>query len=311
VVEPLRIAVTLGIGDVHWAIQKMRGLKEHHGGRPLEVHINKSPGHATVNFLRLVPLIDQAVEGEKGIYGIRGLEPTHRHPRWSSLKGSACWKGLDYAFFANGHLERGERIETWMPELETDYTYPLAFPPSAVERAEAMVPDERPAVIYMSGNNANAGFHNDTWKPDDWWHVIRGLNEAGVRPCLVGADTKDDRQYRVRLWDEMGRRGQLDVVDLIGQTSHAEVFHIIQRASFWVGLNCGLGIVAAMLGTPTVMLWSDDRYLIPGQGRTVLHHAMQTSWLSEEQLATYRTLSFGSPGLTPEAVLAAIMEVRR
>jgi hypothetical protein len=68
-----------------------------------------------------------------------------------------------------------------------------------------------------------------------------------------------------------------------------------------------------MLGTPTVMLWSDSRYPIPGV-RAInlpLNSNMRTSWLHESQLASYRTKSFGAPDLTPENVVADILEVMR
>lgn len=312
---PLRVAFWLGIGDCHWACQKLRGLSAYHDGRPIEVHIGCSPNHASVGYLELVPFIERAVLDDTAPYDPwHDLLPSHRDPRYSTLEGCAGWRGFDYVLIANGHLERGERIETWLPELPTDYTYDLRIPEEARTSVRARVGTRR-VLLYLSGEDANRDFHNNTWTVNDWMEVIRALNRAGHEPVVVGADTRSDHEYVQRLCRARDASPlTTDFVNLVGQTTIPEYCALIEDAAVWMGLNSGGGVVSAMRSTPTVMFWSDDRYpqvVDPGNWTLPLHHAMQTSWLSPEQRTTYRTFSYGSPKLTPSRVTDALLEVVR
>lgn len=306
--DPLHVALPLGIGDCHWVCAKLRGLSDYHGGRPIHAHVNCSPRHVTVGYLRLIPMIARAHQNPRAPFDMaRELPPGHRDPRWSTLEGSRGWNGFDYVLVANGHLERGDRIETWMPELPTDYSYPLAIPAASRARAAALVPPGS-ILLYMSGTAANRDFHNHVCSVGLWVHVVELLNAAGFTPALIGASTPDDRLYRdVFLTAAAGR---VRVIDVVGRTSIADVCALIESAAAWVGLNSGTGIVAAMMGKPTVMLWSDSRYPIPGAIEP-LHTNMRTSWLDSARLARYRTISYGSPELTAVNVVARTLEVVR
>lgn len=285
----------------------MRGLSAYHGGRPIHAYVGADQSHASVHYLRLVPFVAEAIEAKAQLDGMLArMPPGHRDPRWATLEGCANWEGFDYILVANGHLEMGYRIETWLPEIATEYTYPLAISDDARARARELG-GEKPGLVYMSGTGPNIGFHNGWWDVADWVRVVQGLNDAGIEPVLIGAANGHDEAYRdwfVRL------ASGLRYKDIIGQTSHEEICALVQAASFWVGLNSGTGIVSAMQGTPTLIMWSDDRYPLPGTG-TLLHHNMQRSWLAESQLNTYRTLSYGSDELTPERTVQTILEIRR
>jgi hypothetical protein len=252
--------------------------------------------------------VDRAIESERAPYAIaRELPPSHRDPRWSRLEGCRGWNGFDYVLVANGHLENGHNLETWLPGLPTEFSYPLRLPDGARERARDAV-DAGAVLLYLSGVGPNRGFHNDTWTVEMWVEVVELLNAAGLIPVLVGASSRDDLGYRDLFAARAAGRARFQ--DLVGRTSIAEVCAVIERAGAWVGLNSGTGIVAAMRGVPTVMLWSDSAYPIPGAVEP-LHTAMRTSWLPPEKLGRYRTLSLGSPELVPTRVVARTLEVLR
>lgn len=303
--------MALGIGDSHWACTKLRALSAAHDHRPIWAYVNRSQNHATVGFLEMVPMIARAGYSDSAPFDVwRELPPNHRDPRWSTLDGCRSWRTFDYVLVPNGHLERGEPLATWLPELDTEFSYALNIPDIAREMAELLA-GFRPVLIYPSGIGPNEGFHKDTWTIDDWQNTIRELVAALGRPVtLVGANTPDDLGYR----DLLLRNGVLadQVVDLVGQTSLAEYCALIESAAVWVGLNSGGGIVSAMRGTPTVMLWSDSATPVPGvHPNNILHTNMKTSYLAPWQLASYRTLSFGSAELTPQNVVTKVLEVIR
>lgn len=311
--EPLKVALPLGIGDVHWAATKFRALSEHHGGRPIHAYINKSRNHATIGYLEILPTVAKAELSERAPFAIsKELPPHHRFPRWSSLKGSAGWQGFDYVLVANGHLERGLLLDTYLPELgpdSTDWSYSLNISSEDRLRAEHLVgSDRKPVLLYLSGMGPNVGFHNHKWRVEDWVAVVVLLNAAGIVPMLVGADTKDDLEYMqwfVRV------AGGSHFRNAVGQTTIPQYCALIEQAACWVGLNSGGGIVSAMRGTPTVMLWSDSKFPIIGCEENALHTNMKTSWLHQSQLSVYRALSLGAPDLTPRNLVAATLEVMR
>lgn len=306
--DALRVALPLGIGDVHWVCTKLRALSALHGGRPIHAHVWKSPNHLSVGYLELVSFVEKAIQTDRALYDITvDLGEHYKSEKWSSLEGSAGWRGFDYVLIANGHLESGKPLATWMPELATEYSYPLAISDADRAYARSLAPAGS-VLLYPSGISANRGFHRNTWRARDWAQVIAGLNGAGVVPVLVGAKTSDDLAYRGQVAAACRR---LEYVDTVGLTNIPQVLAMIEDAGVWCGLNSGLGIVSAMRYTPTLMLWADARYPIRGSSTYTMHPEMQRSWLAPDQLTTYRTLSYGSRELTPGRVVHEILSIRR
>lgn len=311
---PIRIAVPQGIGDCHWACQKLARIRDVVGDRAVALHIAPNSRRNTADFLRMVPFVSAVVADPNAPVGANlGTPDAPRATRWSSMAGSAGWRGFDYLCFPNGHLERGERIESFWPEIETTWSYELNFPAEAIAAMRRRDLLGR-VLLYPSGTGPNRAFSANTWRPLDWAGVIAGLNAEGVSPVLVGAANPDDQDYAEQVARSAGglRSCAATYQDEVSRTSVAEVLYAIRTARCWIGLNSGLGILAAAWGVPTVMLWSDSRHPIRGLAAHLpLHHAMQRSWLSTEQMAagTYETLSFGAPGLTPSAVVAAALRV--
>lgn len=308
--NPLKVALPLGSGDCHWVCTKLKALSRYHGGRPIHAYVYDSPQFVGAEYLDLAPQVARTIPSPDALYALsQDLPENYRSPRWATLEGSAGWRGFDYVLCANGHLECGHPLSTYLPELETEYRYELKI--SRADRAYARsLAGKNPVLLYPSGVGPNYGFHRDSWTAAHWAEVIGRLNALGIVPVLVGADSEADRTYRT-LVIAAARRLGVECTDLVGQTTLAQVFAVIEKARAWCGLNSGLGIVAAMRKTPTVMLWGDARYPIPGTPAEIMHPNMQRSWLNEDQLETYRTLSYGSPELCPEAVVEKMVEVMR
>lgn len=308
--DPIRVALPLGIGDAFWSTTKFRALSAYHSGRPIHAFISESPNHQTVNFLRAVPSVSEAFLSEKAPMDVwRELPPNHRFPRWSTLAGCAKWRGFDYVLVANGHLERGLALETWLPELETEWDYPFSISPEDRAHAEALCGGARRVLLYLSGIGPNQGFHCHRWRAKDWAEVVSRLNAEGLEPLLVGADTKDDLGYLEWVLKAMGAGARFLVG--VGRTTVPQYCALIESALCWAGLNSGGGILAGARRTPTVMLWSDARHPIPGvHPRNLLHHGMQWNYLAPERRnadESYRPIAFGSHELTPARVVADIL----
>jgi Glycosyltransferase family 9 (heptosyltransferase) len=314
--DPISVCMPMGIGDCHWTCTKLRALSEMHGGRPIHAYVNTGPDHKSVGYLDLVPFVEKSFTSERGLYlltelgeGVKVRDPSqyYKDARWSTLEGSAKWREFDYMLIANGHLESGKDLASWLPELDTEYSYPLDIPAKDRVYARSLAAPGS-VLLYPSGVSANRGFHRNTWSVYDWTEVIERLNAEGVVPILVGAKSENDLEYQKKLLPAL-KGTRFD--DTIGLTNIPQVLAMIEDAGVWCGLNSGLGIISAMRYTPTVMLWADSRYPIRSSSTYTMHPNMQRSWLREDQLATYRTLSYGSPGLTPASVVANILAVKR
>jgi ADP-heptose:LPS heptosyltransferase len=281
-------------------------------GRPIHAYVNESPDHHSVQFLQLLPQVAEARMSKAAVYDIhREMMGGPRNHRWSSLAGCRSWKReFDYLLVANGHLESGQPLATWLPELETEYQYALKIPETAREYARQVVSQlpgmRRMVLLYPSGVAANLGFHRNTWTQEHWVEVVLLLNAGGIKPVFVGANSTNDLNYW-RPLKALLAEGRLRFVDTVGQTDVARDRALIELADGWMGLNSGGGIVSAMRGTPTVMFWADTTY--PIKGAVGLTPLMQRSWLTEKQCETYRTLSYGSSHLTPSAAIAALEEI--
>ena len=307
-IKVLRVALPLGIGDCHWVCQKLRSLKVMHPGRPLHVHVNTSENHQTMGYLDMMPFVDRAVKDKRAPFDIiKEMPPSYRDEKWSTLEGSARWQGFDYILVANGHLELGKRIEDYLPELQTEYNIRLDYPAGTMDRSKELMP-EPTVLVYPSGWGPNMGFHKGWWTARDWCAVFIGLNTAGIEPIVVGAPTRDDRRYWAILERKLIRRG-VKYKSVLGETSLPDICLLLERSLAWTGLNSGLGIVAASMGTPTVMMWADNRYKL--SPHIDFDPGMHTAWLSKDQLGSYRPLSYGSPELTPGNVVASVLEVMR
>lgn len=285
----LRITLPMGLGDVHWVLQKMRAFRRYVGpNHRLIACIAHGPHHQSSNFLRLTNFFDEVrVEPD----ALRGVPPGHMEPRWSTIDGSHGWRGYDFCFQANGHLERGDRIESWLPELETEYWYPLNIPDDVVNKWRPRI------LLYPSGTGPNNGFRTG-WGREQWQAIVRLLNYHGLVPTFVGAGTADDVGYFERL-HLVG-----DFEDLVGKTTTADYLVLIRCCRVWFGLNSGGGILAGMMRRPTVMLWSDSTY----GGK--LHPNMATSWLPPDQ-DWYKWFPYGKPGMEQEAAEQLVKEAMR
>lgn len=305
--SPLRIAVPPGIGDAHWSMMKARALKAMHG-RKLHVYIGHTQHHNTANYLQLIPFVDAVKIDMRLGDMVANMKPSFSDKKFSMLAGSKNWNGFEYIFCANGHLEAGCMLTTWMPELDIDWMYDLNIRNETFTLIDRKIGHGR-TILYLSGTGPNKSFHAGWWKPEWWIKIISGLNAEGIEPVIIGANNGHDKEYLSLVKMQSGGK-EIRFMDLIGMTTHEEVMAIIKMAKVWCGLNSGTGIVSASMGTPTVMLWSDHAFRMPGV-QQYLHSNMKRSWLTEWQLEKYRTLSYGDPATTTENVLRNIFEVMR
>lgn len=281
----IHVTMPMGIGDCHWTLMKMRGFRKHVAPHKVIAHIAHGEHHKSTEFVKLTPFFDDVVEDRNAL---RGVPNEHQDPKWSTLDGSHNWNGFDFCLQANGHLERGEPIETWLPEIpEIDYQYPIRLP---LLLRDMMAPR---ILLYPSGTGPNNGFRTG-WHRDQWQPILEVLNFHGYRPTFVGANTRDDMEYM----HSLNLKG--DFENLVGQTTLEQYLTLIHWCKVWFGLNSGGGIMAGAMRRRTIVLWSDVTY------GGLLHPKMQRSWVGDAP--DYHTFSYRSPDMETKA-MAKLLEV--
>lgn len=310
--DPLKVGVPLGIGDVWWVMLKLEALKAQHSGRPLHVYIQTSPNHATHNFVELFPhVVDKVVVSEQAPYDIYQELRDHRQPKYSALPECAGIQGLNYYLQANGHVERGEHLQTYLPELgRPNYALRPKIDGGLLRWARAFTDD---VLVYPSGVGPNEGFHRNTFTPEHWAGVINGLAEAfgrkGGSVTVIGAPTPDDlgqwERIKPYLDSELYARGKIK--NRVGLTTHAQVSAMILSSRAVVGLNSGLTIVAPAWGVPTVGLWALEGFGMPVN----FPEQMSRAWLDPEVPHHYRVMPFGAQYTTPTNVIDLTLTVLR
>ena len=141
----------------------------------------------------------------------------------------------------NTVVDRGQRLESWLPELACDLSFPVKTTPFAGGPR---------TVLYVSSEGINRAWMSHL--PRGYWYdVIAALNAAVGRVTIIGA--KWDAAFFERFMREAPPG--LDVESLMGRTDLMEVADILKTARFFVGVISGMTILANHFRTPCVALY--------------------------------------------------------
>lgn len=217
----LKVGVPAGIGDVYWALTKIKAFA---AGRPVKIIVQSSPYDRACGWAEMVDFIDGA---EFGIFKCGPARETGFQGRW---------KSLDAVLWPNATIDRGERIETWLPHLETDLNF------------EVRCPEYEPRVVVYPSSHGSA-----RWTGGDftYWNKVINMLSTNVGPVtLVGAR-----------WDEaLAKQITEPCENLIGKTTLPQLAGIIKSARVVCGVISGVTILANHFRTPCATIWHDMRF---------------------------------------------------
>ena len=277
----VKIATTAGVGDSSWIITKLDGFCDFIGAAGCD--LDTCGSDRAKGYLSLLPrvrnvgasaleIVEHPTVTKEGAYNYAPSQPN--------------WHGC-YDFFlqANGHLERGNRLEEWFPKVPTDFEAPVRFAELAedVEFAEAFATRGRYVTFFagpIDGNGPHAG-HNrgGQWTPLDWAHVSHCLISEGVRVVLIGynpgdAEYRDEKLYPAGFFD-------YGAEEYIGAWPLSRTLSVLKRSAGHVGYQSGLGILSTYWGKPCVLFW--NRYGVPlnPEGAT-FREEMSGAWVPLE-----------------------------
>jgi hypothetical protein len=259
---PIRTIITCpGLGDTVWLFMKLVNQSERFhwkigDGLPQRGH-------------QIFELFPQLVESFEYI-------PDHGYNKVKRSAHTGKWSRTPDRFYleANSHLERGNRIEEFLPDLETSYRLEYATSEEDAAKAyrllynslsmymtnedfinneftvELTTSSHRLIGIYTSAySNAR---HWKGWEAKQWLELIRLIqkHDPNYKFVFIGAD------YDIGVSQEVMKQLQpSEYVNTIGQPLPV-VIEILKRLDCFIGFPSGLSIINETLGAKqTVMFY--------------------------------------------------------
>jgi len=256
--ETLKFIVPPGIGDISWLYSKLSNLNT-----DLEFKVPWLGGRRprAVPYLRVLPKV------------VRSSYDNVRNPATSnSIKPNESKAALIKAarrhfvpIEVNNWLNEGNRLEGFLPWLDTDFHYELSL--ESEEPSFDLVP-ERNFICFFLGSETG----NKAWK--GWyreWIKFIELTWDHFRPdVIITIGSSWDASYTNKVIHEIP--SHINIRSVTGHTSISTCLHLIRRSRFLVGFASGLSVMATVMKTKTLMLYPAH------------HEKLMRSWPPKESI---------------------------
>lgn len=290
----MRFLLPQGIGDSVWALLKIQDIAKKLGDGVVDVYLNTSKTDyredRAVNFINrfsFVNKVGQLVTPiTKDVY-----PPLDKDGYYVYLDDGPPTNGLDvdYILIPNRVLERGLRIENWMPDFDVNWSIMDDF--RFTDREVRLASDLRKelseyCVFYLgpeTGNTVDGHNRNSLWKPEDWAELGKFVTQRlNSRVVVVGA------RYDFDYWAKYVRPLVKDQkwIDLIGSTEISAAYAVTKQARFVISYQSGIGIVSEYMGVPSALFWRQKGDSISPYPNfyTSFEEAMNGAWSPPEML---------------------------
>ena len=284
----MRLIVPQGIGDSVWALFKAQAIRDKlDPGGPLEVYLScgeeSTVETRALDFVRRFSFVDKA--------GMRKFElrnePVFRPDGcWNYIEdGNYLFNGEQYTvLIPNAALERGERLESWLPHypIRWDIFDDFLIHPHERNFAAAVTLPLGPYCVFypgpLGGNTVEGHNRGMLWRPADWITLGEAIRaEYGLHIVVVGA-AYDADYYNALIAPNLNGASHA-WTSLIGATSLGELWAITSGAKFVISYQAGVGIVSTYLGTPTAIFWRPHGNSISSHGYLSFSERMASAWV--------------------------------
>jgi hypothetical protein len=248
-VKPLQITVHPGLGDFSWVYSKLVNC-----GRPLELTIAEdSKTKRALTYVQCLPQIADAKYGTMQDYEI--LYHTWNGTYEEMLKAEE--EGKLIYISANNWVDKGNRLESFIPDLPTDFHYPIVTKESDKIRADQLLPilpsGDKYFGIYTSSLGGNIAW--DGWSPNEWIDFISLVYKEFPSATFVLIGAKWDVDYLPAFMPKLVDTG-VPYINLIGKTPDMSLsMEVLKRLDYHIGFASGMGIISNVLNKPSCMMY--------------------------------------------------------
>lgn len=308
----MKFLLPQGIGDSVWAIHKVQSIAAKLGDGRIDILLSGGTHQIetrALDFVRRFSFVDSA---EMRPYSVHPKVPVSPEGQYNYIQDgmydfpdNTGWRvERCCALMPNGPLERGIRLEDWLPQYEINWDIWKDFRISSEETRfaidlHAAIGDY--AVFYLgplTGNTIDGHNRGPLWTPQDWLALGRHVHQhCGLKIVVVGAP------YDASYFDTMiGPQLNGDTpfwINLIGKTSIGQLYAVTSRARFVLSYQSGVGIVSTYLGTPTGIFWRPRGDSISPSRYLSFEERMASAWVPPSVLQSGRHLPliYGRHGL--------------
>ena len=195
------------------------------------------------------------------VFGMPTPKPTDENGHYIYIYSTGNFMGdpNSWLLIANGHLERGNRLETWLTGFETEIHIAkhFHFRDNEIEYAKQFhkqtLNNKQFVTFYMGPLNGNtiAGHNrNSLWTIREWQVILENLLYINPELVFVIVGAKQDWQYANIFMGSLTSHHRNKCVNFCGNTTIGECFALIKRSQFLLSYQCGVGIFSAYLGHP-------------------------------------------------------------
>jgi hypothetical protein len=290
----MKFLLPQGIGDSVWALHKVQSIRDAlDPGGPIDIWLTCSERNIlqdrALDFIRRFDFVSSA-EMRKN-YSLHrdcapGCLPFTPGGYWDYIEdgmyefeGERCC-----VLIPNAALERGIRLEQWLPQYAIDWDIFSRFRMTDAERAYGRNVRAKIgpyAAFYpgpLHGNTVEGHNRNMLWKPTDWVALGERIHrELGLLIVVVGAEY--DHDYYTHMLAPRLNGASNRWVDLIGRTNIGELFSVTENAKLLISYQSGVGIVSTYLRTPTGIFWRPRGDSISQHGFLSFEEEMASAWV--------------------------------
>lgn len=154
---------------------------------------------------------------------------------------------------ANSHLEHGNRLEDWMPDLEINWNVMDHFKvhDSDVTYVKENLPEKYFLIYFgnVSGNTVENHNRGPRWTPEHWVELIENLPDIP----LIAIGAYYDAAYFNNYINPLLKNRKVE--SRIGDFSITRTVEVIRASKGLIAFQSGLGCISGLLGVPTCMWW--------------------------------------------------------
>lgn len=293
----MKFLIPQGIGDSVWAFHKIQDVAKKHGADRIDVLINCADSEneaerRALKFVRRFRFVDSAEMCKFRIF--KGFAPDGRACYTADGETEIESHGKVFVLMPNGPLERGVRLENWLPEYDINWRVAEEYQFFGTDFEVADRFEKPYAVFYMGslmGNTLDGHNRGEIWKPEDWSNLGDWLYRTyGLDIVLVGA-SYDMSYFSKKLAPLIA--GNPWWHNIIGQCETSQTFAVCKRAKLVMSYQSGIGIMSHYLGVPVGIWWRADGDSMSPHHYFTLDERMANGWAVPDRLDQHLPLIYG------------------
>ena len=299
----MNFLVAQGIGDSIWGLFKAQSIAKYYNDKEINIKVaGLKYGNEWVetkqiraldfikrfDFINNVEMYSMPVNGKKGPVLLRGDVSDENGLYRYINDGKNIYKNLkniDYILISNGTLERGNRLETWLPQFDLNWNIVrnhYKFTEKEMKIANDLKNEiGEYCIFYLGPEQANIvggnGFNKDElWKPDDWIKLGDYIyDNFGLKILIIGASYDND-YYEKYILEKIKNKNYW--FSRIGNYEINQTFAVCKNSKFVISYASGIGIVSHYLDVPTCVFWRPKYNSISNKLYISFNEAMSHAW---------------------------------